>query len=79
MKPTQKEKIRERLKTAPEPFLAVHELSLIGASENSAATRLSEMAKAGEVVGRYRKNANYKEFALRERVPVEEKYPNFSA
>jgi hypothetical protein len=75
LKPTQKDKIRERLKTSPQPFLAVHELGLIGASKNSAATRLSEMAKAGEVVGRYRKNANYKEFCLRERLPIEQLFP----
>src|SRR3990167_2960247 len=63
MKLTAKEAIRNRLKGASTP-LAVFELQIFGVSENGAASRLPEMALAGEVVGTYRKGKKYKEWQL---------------
>ncbi len=60
---TAKQAILERLKTAPEP-LSVHELAIAGYSENNLATRLSEMAKAGLVVGIRRPGKAFKEWSL---------------
>lgn len=42
--------ILARLREAGRP-LPVHELNIMGVSENGAATRLAEMARAGLVVG----------------------------
>jgi hypothetical protein len=43
---------------------AVHEIPVIGYSENNIATRLSELARAGRVVGRIRKGESFKEWAV---------------
>ena len=55
--------ILDRLKESRAP-LAVHEFKIDGYSENNIATRLSELAKEGLVVGNYRKGAHYKEWGL---------------
>ena len=47
---TAKEAILARLREVGEP-VPVHSLNIVGVSENSAATRLSELARAGKVVG----------------------------
>jgi hypothetical protein len=62
-RPTSKTLILERLEAAPGP-LAVHEFHLVGYSENNIATRLSELAKAGKVVGVRRQGQAYKEWSL---------------
>ena len=58
-----KSAILERLKKASLP-LAVHELGLIGYNENNLATRLSELATDGFVIGRKRQGKQYKEWRL---------------
>lgn len=58
--------ILERLSVADKP-LAVHELRIEGYSENNLATRLSELARCGEVVGRVRPGKRFKEWALARR------------
>ena len=58
-----KELIRERLKSAVAP-LAVHEFHLLGVSENALASRLGELARAGEVIGTYRPGTAYKQWSL---------------
>ena len=63
-KTTQKTLILRRLAEAGSP-LAVHELGLIGVSENGAATRLSELQASGLVVGEYAENKAYKHWRLR--------------
>ena len=55
--------ILERLKESPNP-LASHELKIFGYSENNICTRLSELQKAGLVIGTYRKGTHYKEWSL---------------
>ena len=55
--------IIKRLYEAQAP-LAVHELGIIGVSENGAATRLSELAGKGVVVGTIRAGAKFKEWRL---------------
>ena len=45
--------------------LAVHELKVMGVSDNAAATRLSELAKDGIVEGRVRAGFKFKEWRLR--------------
>ena len=47
-------------------FLAVHEFHIRGYSENCLATRVSEMAKDGVLIGRYRIGENWKEWGLAE-------------
>lgn len=69
--PTQKDKIRARLRDSVNPFLAVHEFNLPDVSENSLASRLPEMAIPGEVVSRFVKGKPYKEWALKSRAPAE--------
>lgn len=61
---TAKQSIMARLRAAGKP-LAVFEFGLVGPglSENSIATRLSELQKSGEVDGRYRAGARYKEWS----------------
>ena len=49
---------------ATERALAVHEFELIGVSENNIATRLSEMAKAGLVIGTRRPGQAFKEWQI---------------
>ncbi len=44
--------------------MAVHELSIIGHSENALATELSIMARAGLVRGCYRTGKKFKEWSL---------------
>lgn len=44
--------------------LAVHEFHINGYSENNVATRLSELAKAGLVIGRFRKGEKFKEWSM---------------
>ena len=58
-----KDKILDRLSNAINP-LALFELNIMGVSENAAATRLSEMAREGKVVGRMRKGTPYKEWSI---------------
>lgn len=60
---TAKGAILLRLREAGKP-LAVHELSINGYSENSLASRLSELAKAGLVKGDTRKGHAYKEWSI---------------
>ena len=55
--------ILKRLEKAGRP-LAVHELNVFGVSDNAAATRLSELAAGGKVVGTYRAGKRFKEWAL---------------
>ena len=43
-------------------WLAVHEIEVRGYSENSLATRLSELAKDGKVKGRTRQGKAFKEW-----------------
>jgi hypothetical protein len=56
--------ILERLKQSGS-WLAVHELNIIGISDNAAATRLSELAKQGKVVSRFRTGKRFKEWAYK--------------
>ena len=56
-----KEKILDRLSKAMMP-LAVHEMKIEGYSENNIATRLSELAREGKVIGAYRKGTSFKEW-----------------
>lgn len=58
-----KQEILKRLKDAGRP-LACHELQIIGVSENAAATRLSELANLGLVVGTRRKDKAFKEWRV---------------
>jgi DNA-binding transcriptional regulator GbsR (MarR family) len=58
-----KDMILEKLSQSEKP-LAVHEFHIIGYSENNIATRLSEMARAGQVIGVFREGENFKEWAL---------------
>lgn len=59
---TAKEKILQRLRDFG-GFLAVHELKLGDVSDNAAATRLSELARDGKVIGRTRQGKAYKEWS----------------
>lgn len=45
--------------------LAVHEMGIIGYSENNIATRMSDYAREGWVEGTYRKGQSYKEWYLK--------------
>jgi len=56
-------KILERLNQAGAP-LAVHELQIFGVSDNAAATRLSELARKGKVIGTIREGRRFKEWSL---------------
>ena len=60
-----KQLILKRLRESKDP-LAVHELDIFGYSENNLATRLSELAKEGKVIGRFRKGTHYKEWNIPE-------------
>lgn len=60
---TAKQLILERLKEAGKA-LAVHELDIIGVSDNAAATRLSEAAADGLVIGITRRGCRYKEWSI---------------
>ncbi len=60
---TSKDLILQQLKESRTP-LAVHELHIEGYSENNLATRLSELAREGKVIGRFRKGENFKEWSL---------------
>ena len=62
-KPTAKTAILNRLEQGG--WFAVHELQLIGYSENSLASRLPELAISGQVVSRIRAGKPYKEWALK--------------
>lgn len=62
-KPTAKSAILARLAASSVP-LACHELGIMGYNENNLATRLSELAKVGLVVGTYRQGKAFKEWAL---------------
>ncbi|GAG08177.1 unnamed protein product [marine sediment metagenome] len=63
MKITCKDLILKKLELVHR-YLAVHEFDLTGYSENNLASRLPELAKAGKVIGRYRKGQSYKEWGL---------------
>lgn len=67
---TEKQLVRKRIIESPCP-LAVHELKIEGVSENSAATRISELAAAGELQGRVRKGYRFKEWWQAGRPPVD--------
>lgn len=58
-----KAKIVEALGKAGRP-LAVHEFEFVGISENSLASRLSELAHVGVVVGETRTGRKFKEWKL---------------
>ena len=62
-KTTAKLEIIKRLSGSDKP-LAVHEFGLFGYSENNIATRLSELAKEGAVIGKTRPGKAFKEWAL---------------
>lgn len=57
------DQILKRLSESTRP-LAVHELQIWGISDNAAATRLSELAQQGKVVGHYRPGKRFKEWSL---------------
>jgi hypothetical protein len=61
-----KEKVVRRLQFSPRP-LAVHEFGIPGVSDNNLATRLSEYAREGIVVGKNRMGCSYKEWMLARR------------
>ena len=63
MKTTAKTEIIRRLAESEKP-LACHELNIFGYSENCLATRLSELARAGAVIGKTRPGKAFKEWAL---------------
>ncbi len=65
MKATSKDLIIDRLLSCGE-YLAVHEMKIIGYSENNICTRVSELAKSGIIEGRYRKGFNFKEWKIKE-------------
>jgi acetoacetate decarboxylase len=58
---TAKDVILEVLEKSPVK-LAVHEMGIKKYSENNIATRLSELAREGKVIGIYRKGRQYKEW-----------------
>ena len=60
---TASELILKRLENSPCP-LALFELNIMGVSENAAATRLSELAGQGKVVGTFRSGARFKEWVI---------------
>ena len=55
--------ILNRLESSP-VALAVHELNIMGVSDNAAATRLSELAHDGKVIGTIRNGTHYKEWRI---------------
>ena len=61
-----KQAILNRLASSP-LALAVHELALVGYSENNLATRLSELQAAGKVIGTRRPGKQFKEWTLSEK------------
>jgi len=67
--------IRTVLKQTPGVYLAVHEITASARlqghyiSDNAASTRLNDLDRAGEVLGRYREKCKYKEWALKIIVP----------
>lgn len=63
MKTTAKTEIIRALAVAEKP-LAVHEMDIPLYSENNLATRLSEMAREGVVIGTTRPGKNFKEWKL---------------
>jgi len=66
-KATAKDLIRNALSLAiltGFPWKAVHELRIVGVSECAASARLREMARTGEVAGRYREGKTFKEWML---------------
>ncbi len=60
---TCKQEIIKALALAEQP-LAVHEMPIPLYSQNNIATRLSELAKEGVVVGTVRPGKNFKQWAL---------------
>lgn len=64
MKRTAKIAILDRLARSDKP-LACHELQIFGYSENCLATRLSELAREGVVIGKTRPGKAFKEWAIR--------------
>lgn len=60
---TAKDLIEKRIEESGQ-WLAVHEMQIMGYSENCIATRCPEMVKEGRLVGRYRDGQNYKEWGL---------------
>ena len=60
---TSKGWIALRLRQAGKP-LATHELNIPGYSENALATRCSEMARAGLIIGNVRQGKQFKEWSL---------------
>ena len=63
MKITAKTEILRVLTSVAPKALAVHELGIVGYSENCLATRLSELASVGLVVGARRPDKSFKEWA----------------
>lgn len=66
-KKTAKKKIKDALYLAAlsgNPWRIIREISLIGVSECSASARLREMARTGEVEGRFREGKKEKEWRL---------------
>ena len=81
MKVTCKKVILERLRSAGRP-LAAHEFNhpdFTGYSENCIATRLSEMALAGVLIGRFRQGKPFKEWLLVANTPENQAVPGLGA
>lgn len=53
---------RAQIEGRPPVYLAVHEMDIIGHSQNALSTRLPEAAKLGKVHGRYRDGKKFKEW-----------------
>ena len=72
---TSTEVIRMVLKNCRGRFMACHEITASARlqghyiSDNAASTRLNDLDRAGEVLGRYREKCKYKEWALKIIVP----------
>lgn len=60
---TAKELIIRRLEQSDRP-LAVHEFDIAGYNENNLATRVSELARTGRVIGVRRPGCSFKEWSL---------------
>jgi len=65
MKTTAKDLILEELETRGS-WLAVHEFFIKSYSQNNLATRLSELARAGKIEGRFREGKNLKEWHVKQ-------------
>ena len=58
-----KDLVVKRLKESPRP-LAIHELNIEGYNENNLATRCSELAAEGVIVGEVRPGTHFKQWKM---------------